>query len=60
MKTNNKHSKRQKPLRTFSWSDMDFRTPTQQLIEDTVTEWYAAKHRTASIKEIKFVNSISY
>lgn len=58
MNNKKKFSKRQKPLRTFSWSNTDQKTPAQLLVEDTVTEWYLAKHRTASSKEVDFINSI--
>lgn len=54
----NKISKRQKPLRTFSWSNNDQKTPAQLLVEDTITEWYVAKHRKSSVKEVQFINSI--
>lgn len=40
--------KRQKPLRTFSWFYKDQKTPGELLVEDTISEWYEAKHRIAS------------
>lgn len=58
MKNNKHHSKRQKPLRTFSWSNEDQKTPSQVLVEDTVIEWYEAKHRSVSLSEVDFINSI--
>lgn len=39
--------KRQKPLRTFSWFYKDQKTPGELLVEDTISEWYEAKHRIA-------------
>lgn len=50
--------KRQKPLRIFSWSYKDQKTPGELLVEDTISEWYEAKHRIASNSEIDFINSI--
>lgn len=59
MKNNKYHqSNRQKPLRTFSWSKNDLKTPTQELIGETVEEWYDAKHRSVSSVEVSFINSI--
>lgn len=55
---NKKSPKRQKPLRTFSWVYKDHKTPRELLVEDTISEWYEAKHRTASNSEIDFINSI--
>lgn len=49
---------RQKPLRSFSWTKNLAKTKEQELIEETVVEWYDAKHRSFSAKEIQFINSI--
>lgn len=58
--TNKDHkSRRQKPLRKFSWSNDDHKSAAQEMIEDTVIEWYDAKHRKTSDKEIDFINGIS-
>lgn len=58
MKNKQNYSKSQKPLRTFSWSNSDQKTPSQLLVENTVTEWYEAKHRSSSAPEVNFINSI--
>ena len=55
---NKKSPKRQKPLRTFSWSYKDHKTTAELLVEDTISEWYEAKHRATSNSEIDFINSI--
>lgn len=55
----NKKRKKYVPLRSFSWSDNLQKTDAQILVEDTVKEWYKAKHPKASQSEIKFINSLS-
>ena len=52
-KYNNNH-----PLRSFSWSCKSKKTFDQLLVENTVIEWYQAKHRKVSIDEINYINSI--
>lgn len=53
-----KKKKRGTPLRSFPWSGNAEKTDGQTLIESTVNEWYAAKHRAPGGEEISFVNSI--
>lgn len=45
------------PLRSFAWSSSESKTAGQELVEETVLEWYAEKHREAPKKEIEFVNA---
>ena len=45
-------------LRQFSWSGKKEKTKSEILIENTVLEWYDAKHRQTSLDEIAFINSI--
>lgn len=45
-------------LRQFSWSGSKKKNEVQNLIEETVNEWYDAKHRKQSKSEIEFINSI--
>ena len=54
---NNKY-KNYHPLRVFSWSHEEEKTTEQLLVENTVMEWYASKHRKVSEDEINFINSI--
>lgn len=58
MKNRNFKASRQKPLRVFSWSNNEKKTISQKLIEETVVEWYDAKHRKVSLSEIQYINSI--
>lgn len=53
-----KKKNRGTPLRSFPWSGNAEKTDGQLLIESTVGEWYAAKHRVPGGEEISFVNSI--
>ena len=46
------------PLRHFTWDNKSHRSDSEILIESTVTEWYTAKHRSPSDKEIKFINGL--
>lgn len=55
---NKKLSIRQKPLRTFSWSCKSEKTPAELLVENTISGWYKAKHKSASNYEVDFINSI--
>lgn len=50
--------KKYAPLRSFTWSDNLVKSPGQELVENTVQEWYDAKHPTASQDEVSFVNSL--
>lgn len=53
----NKHRKTK--LRHFTWDKSKVRNSIQILIEDTVKEWYDAKHpKDASKDEISFINGI--
>lgn len=45
------------PLRHFSWSENEEKTEGEKLIENTVLEWYEAKHRKQCADEIEFINS---
>ena len=54
MKTTRKKSQ---PLRRFSWSGNKIKTAGQKLVENTINEWYEAKHRKQCIDEIEFINS---
>ncbi len=49
--------KKSQPLRDFSWSTKKEKTLGEKLVENTVKEWYEAKHRKQSKDEIKFINS---
>lgn len=53
---NMKHIKTK--LRNFSWQYAPTKSEEQVLIENTVKEWYSAKHPTASKSEVDFINSI--
>lgn len=53
---NNYHNRH--PLRDFSWSLEKEKTTDQLLVENTVKEWYQAKHRSISVDEVNFINSI--
>lgn len=55
----NKKRKKYVPLRSFSWSNNSNKTNVQTLIEDTVIEWYDAKHPKTSYSEVLFINSLS-
>lgn len=46
------------PLRKFSWSNKEDKNKTngELLVESTVLEWYAAKHRCLSKEELVFIN----
>lgn len=50
--------KKYAPLRSFTWSDNLVKSPGQELVENTVQEWYDVKHPTASQDEVSFVNSL--
>lgn len=52
-----KHHNKTK-LRNFTWQDCPEKNEGQLLIEDTVKEWYSAKHPRASGAEIDFINQI--
>lgn len=52
MKKHNHHSS----LLDFSWKNNNEKSTCQNLIEDTVKEWYAAKHRKAVDNEIILIN----
>ena len=45
-------------LRHFSWEGKEHRDEKESLVEETVLEWYEAKHRKASEKELVLINSI--
>ena len=45
-------------LRRFSWEGKATKDEKESLVEETVLEWYEAKHRKASEKEIVLINSI--
>ncbi|MFR3060974.1 MAG: transposase [Holdemanella porci] len=45
-------------LRSFTWSEDPEKSEGQLLVENTVQEWYDAKHATSSIFEIEFINSL--
>lgn len=55
----NKKRKKYVPLRSFSWSNSFNKTDAQILIENTVMEWYEAKHPQSSQSEVLFINSLS-
>ena len=46
-------------LRYFSRSSRTEKTKDESLIEETVLEWYDAKHRAEAKCEIDFINEIS-
>ena len=55
----NKKERRKYPsLRSFTWSEDSKKSKGQLLVENTVQEWYDAKHATSSIFEIEFINSL--
>lgn len=55
----NKKERRKYPsLRSFTWSEDSKKSEGQLLVENTVQEWYDAKHATSSIFEIEFINSL--
>lgn len=55
----NKKERRKYPsLRSFTWSEDPEKSEGQLLVENTVQEWYDAKHATSSIFEIEFINSL--
>ena len=45
-------------LRQFSWSGHKNKSASEKLVEETVLEWYDAKHPKPSKTEIEFINSI--
>ena len=45
-------------LRRFSWERKEHKDEKESLVEETVLEWYEAKHRKASDKELELINSI--
>lgn len=51
-----RHSKTR--LRHFSWEGKESKDEKESLVEETVLEWYEAKHRKASAKELVLINSI--
>lgn len=54
----NENYQNRHPLRDFSWSNERKKTTDQLLVENTIKEWYQAKHRKISIDEVNFINSI--
>ena len=40
-------------LRRFSWERKEHKDEKESLVEETVLEWYEAKHRKASDKELE-------
>ena len=55
----NKKERRKYPsLRSFTWSENSEKSEGQLLVENTVQEWYNAKHATSSVSEIEFINSL--
>lgn len=54
----NNYKRNNRSLRVFTWNK-DKPTPSQSLVQNTVMEWYEAKHREASKEEINFINSIN-
>ena len=57
----NKKERRKYPsLRSFTWSEDPEKSEGQLLVENTVQEWYDAKHATSSIFEIEFINSDNF
>lgn len=55
----NKKERRKYPsLRSFTWSENSEKSEGQLLVENTVQEWYNAKHATSSVAEIEFINSL--
>lgn len=54
----NKIERRKYPsLRSFTWSEDPEKSEGQLLVENTVQEWYDAKHATSSIFEIEFIKA---
>lgn len=45
---NKQRRKKYPPLRTFTWSNSMIKTPDQAFVENTIKEWYKAKHPTTS------------
>ena len=45
-------------LHSFTWSEDSEKSEGQFLVENTVQDWYDAKHATSSIFEIEFINSL--
>ena len=45
-------------LRRFSWEGKESKDEKESLVEETVLEWYEAKHRKASAKELELINSV--
>lgn len=55
----NKKERRKYPsLRSFTRSENLEKSEGQLLVENTVQEWYNAKHATSSVSEIEFINSL--
>ena len=55
----NKKERRKYPsLRSFTWSENLEKSEGQLLVENTVQEWYNAKHAASSVSEIDFINSL--
>ena len=55
----NKKERRKYPsLRSFTWSKDTNKSKGQLLVENTVQEWYNAKHAESSSNEIEFINSL--
>ena len=46
-------------LKTFTWSNKPIKSDTEILIENTLCEWFSAKHRKTSKEEIKWLNNLS-
>ena len=49
---NNKERRNYPSLRSFTWSEDSKKSEGQLLVENTVQEWYDAKHATSSILKL--------
>ena len=59
MKNKDKVSHWGNSLRYLSWDKYDHLTDSEQLISDTVHEWYDSKHSAPSESEIRLINQIN-
>lgn len=48
---NKKERRKYSSLRSFTWSENQEKSEGQLLVENTVQEWYNAKHATSSVSE---------
>ena len=58
MKTKYKDNHWGTSLQKLPWDNKNERSPIENLISSTMTEWYNAKHRETSNEELELINSI--